>query len=200
MTTSKTQLKPRIKNASDKVAKLTGIIAKAKEKSAMLSPTETADILEDVVETLQSVEEELTGMASEEPTEEPKEQIAKTLDDDKEDEDLKTKVASLESDMKMIKSWAMTQQKEKLASDYSALFADPKVREAKANEILQSKDDLVTLEARVREAKAMKEQFTGKERVASMKGYPIHAPATKQRDASMGSVDQGRTALDFSRV
>jgi len=86
--------------------------------------------------------------AQDETEEEKKKRLEKTAADDDKDEDLKEKLASLTNELTKIKREATLA---KLAPKYASLF--PKeLHEAKMNEIINSKQPLNIVEAKIQEA------------------------------------------------
>ncbi len=186
----------KIKTASANLEKTAKLLGGIKEKQAMLGPEETAEMIGEVVTTLSTLAEELSGMsggaAAPAPgaTPPPKTEGGDDAPADEDMESMKNKMAAMENDIKTTVSYINSQRKEKLASEYAALFVDQKAREKAAKDILESKDDLSTLEVRVKEAKNQRDAMLGsRSRNASMPGRleRLHQEGGNlQRDASMG--------------
>jgi len=113
------------------------------EDAGSAGPQEVVDALEVIVEQLEEVQEAIPAESSQEeevpvPVEEPVEVPEEPEVVGK----LKSQVAALTSQLDNI-------NKEKIASDYAELFDEPKVQQAKYDEVISSKKDSVYWSAQI---------------------------------------------------
>jgi hypothetical protein len=154
------QFSSKIKNAQDEVLTPETVKEIAEEiREVAEVATELAEEIAEGVPSEEGGEERVEReeeprqieVAADETDEEKKKKMEKTAADDEEDdekEDLKEKLASLQNDLIKIKREATLA---KLAPKYASLF--PKnMHEAKMNEILNSKQPLNIVEAKIQEA------------------------------------------------
>ena len=105
------------------------------EDAGSAGPQEVVDALEVIVQELEEVQEAIPAESSIE--EEVPEQVEAPVEVPEEPEvvgKLKSQVAALTSQLDSI-------NKEKIASDYAELFDEPKVQQAKYDEVISSKKD-----------------------------------------------------------
>ena len=131
-----------VTNAKTIFAKLTKIAneqldvaAEPAQEAGSAGPQEVVDALEVIVQELEEVQEAIPAESSME--EEVPEQIEAPVEVPEEPEvvgKLKSQVAALTSQLDSI-------NKEKIASDYAELFDEPKVQQAKYDEVLSSSKD-----------------------------------------------------------
>jgi len=131
-----------VTNAKTIFAKLTKIAneqldvaAEPAEDAGSAGPQEVVDALEVIVQQLEEVQEAIPAESSIE--EEVPEQVEAPVEVPEEPEvvgKLKSQVAALTSQLDSI-------NKEKIASDYAELFDEPKVQQAKYDEVISSKKD-----------------------------------------------------------
>jgi hypothetical protein len=131
-----------VTNAKTIFAKLTKIAneqldvaAEPAEDAGSAGPQEVVDALEVIVQQLEEVQEAIPAESSIE--EEVPEQVEAPVEVPEEPEvvgKLKSQVAALTSQLDSI-------NKEKIASDYAELFDEPKVQQAKYDEVLSSSKD-----------------------------------------------------------
>ena len=131
-----------VTNAKTIFAKLTKIAneqldvaAEPAEDAGSAGPQEVVDALEVIVQELEEVQEAIPAESSIE--EEVPEQVEAPVEVPEEPEvvgKLKSQVAALTSQLDSI-------NKEKIASDYAELFDEPKVQQAKYDEVISSKKD-----------------------------------------------------------
>ena len=132
-----------VTNAKTIFAKLTKIAneqldvaAEPAQEAGSAGPQEVVDALEIIVQELEEVQEAIPAESSMEEQVEP-EQIEAPVEVPEEPEvvgKLKSQVAALTSQLDSI-------NKEKIASDYAELFDEPKVQQAKYDEVLSSSKD-----------------------------------------------------------
>ena len=131
-----------VTNAKTIFAKLTKIAneqldvaAEPAQEAGSAGPQEVVDALEVIVQELEEVQEAIPAESSIE--EEVPEQVEAPVEVPEEPEvvgKLKSQVAALTSQLDSI-------NKEKIASDYAELFDEPKVQQAKYDEVISSKKD-----------------------------------------------------------
>ncbi len=131
-----------VTNAKTIFAKLTKIAneqldvaAEPAQEAGSAGPQEVVDALEVIVQELEEVQEAIPAESSME--EEVPEQVEAPVEVPEEPEvvgKLKSQVAALTSQLDSI-------NKEKIASDYAELFDEPKVQQAKYDEVLSSSKD-----------------------------------------------------------
>ena len=131
-----------VTNAKTIFAKLTKIAneqldvaAEPAQEAGSAGPQEVVDALEVIVQQLEEVQEAIPAESSIE--EEVPEQVEAPVEVPEEPEvvgKLKSQVAALTSQLDSI-------NKEKIASDYAELFDEPKVQQAKYDEVISSKKD-----------------------------------------------------------
>jgi len=131
-----------VTNAKTIFAKLTKIAneqldvaAEPAQEAGSAGPQEVVDALEVIVQELEEVQEAIPAESSIE--EEVPEQVEAPVEVPEEPEvvgKLKSQVAALTSQLDSI-------NKEKIASDYAELFDEPKVQQAKYDEVLSSSKD-----------------------------------------------------------
>ena len=131
-----------VTNAKTIFAKLTKIAneqldvaAEPAQEAGSAGPQEVVDALEVIVQELEEVQEAIPAESS--MQEEVPEQIEAPVEVPEEPEvvgKLKSQVAALTSQLDSI-------NKEKIASDYAELFDEPKVQQAKYDEVLSSSKD-----------------------------------------------------------
>ena len=131
-----------VTNAKTIFAKLTKIandqldaVGAPAEDAGSAGPQEVVDALEVIVQELEEVQEAIPAESSIE--EEVPEQVEAPVEVPEEPEvvgKLKSQVAALTSQLDSI-------NKEKIASDYAELFDEPKVQQAKYDEVISSKKD-----------------------------------------------------------
>ena len=131
-----------VTNAKTIFAKLTKIAneqldvaAEPAQEAGSAGPQEVVDALEVIVQQLEEVQEAIPAESSQE--EEVPEQIEAPVEVPEEPAvvgKLKSQVAGLTSQLDAI-------NKEKIASDYAELFDEPKVQQAKYDEVISSKKD-----------------------------------------------------------
>jgi len=131
-----------VTNAKTIFAKLTKIAneqldvaAEPAQEAGSAGPQEVVDALEVIVQELEEVQEAIPAESS--IQEEVPEQVEAPVEVPEEPEvvgKLKSQVAALTSQLDSI-------NKEKIASDYAELFDEPKVQQAKYDEVISSKKD-----------------------------------------------------------
>mgnify|MGYP001305892587 FL=1 len=107
------------------------------EDAGSAGPQEVVDALEIVVQELEEIQEAIPAESSTEEEQVVPEQIEAPVEVPEEPEvvgKLKSQVAALTSQLDSI-------NKEKIASDYAELFDEPKVQQAKYDEVISSKKD-----------------------------------------------------------
>lgn len=132
-----------VTNAKTIFAKLTKIAneqldvaAEPAQEAGSAGPQEVVDALEVIVQELEEVQEAIPAESSMEE-EEPEEVVEAPVEVPEEPEvvgKLKSQVAALTSQLDSI-------NKEKIASEYAELFDEPKVQQAKYDEVLSSSKD-----------------------------------------------------------
>ena len=132
-----------VTNAKTIFAKLTKIAneqldvaAEPAEDAGSAGPQEVVDALEVIVQELEEVQEAIPAEPSmeEEVSEEVVEAPVEVPEEPEVVGKLKSQVAALTSQLDSI-------NKEKIASDYAELFDEPKVQQAKYDEVISSKKD-----------------------------------------------------------
>ena len=132
VTTAKTIFAKLTKVANEQL----DVAAAPAEDAGSAGPQEVVDALEIVVQELEEIQEAIPAESSMEEQVEP-EQIEAPVEVPEEPEvvgKLKSQVANLTSQLDNL-------NKEKIASDYAELFDEPKVQQAKYDEVLTSSND-----------------------------------------------------------
>ena len=152
-----------VTNAKTIFAKLTKIAneqldvaAEPADDSMSAGPQEVVDALEVIVQQLEEVQEAIPAESSMEEEQVEPEQIEAPVEVLEEPEvvgKLKSQVAALTSQLDSI-------NKEKIASEYAELFDEPRVQQAKYDEVISSKKDSAYWSAQI-EAIGQFKQETG---------------------------------------
>lgn len=133
-----------IKTSIAGLVKIAEQMVDAVETPKSVSPDEAYDALEGIISQLEALAQSIPteGGAGGSPAEPESPAISGTPKED-------PRVASLEKTVKTLKAQLDDAERIRIAEEFKSYFSDPKVAEEKANEILNSKESLDVLQAKL---------------------------------------------------
>src|SRR6202795_2412657 len=135
-----------IKSSITGLVKIAEQMVDAVESNSKVGPDEAYEALEGIISQLEALAQSIPASGGNEEAEAaPKPETQARVVAPKED----PRVASLERTVESVTAQIENEQRQKIAEEFASYFTDPKIANEKANEILNSKDSIDVLQAKL---------------------------------------------------